>query len=469
MRRRCFLILAACLPAIAAASLSGCSPAEAQSSSKAPAAVREFPVTVAPLERRTVERTIDVVGTLRGWEQVTIGSKRTGRVSKVLHDMGDHVRPGELLVELEAVDAKLAYDQAQSKYLGELVKLGITEQQAQRFIEQYGISEELIRGKQAEEAIDRVPAVVQVLVSKEKALHNLNRQRALSKKGASTVQELEDYENEYRSASAAYENARATARNVIASAVANRVARNQALQTLADMIIRVPKPELTPPGSSQADAVVYAVTKRSVSEGQMVREGEAVCELIIENPLRLWTSAPERYAEQVRVGQPVRITVSSQPDLLFLGKVVRINPSVDAVSRTFQVETQVPNDRRLLRAGGFAKATIVTDLSAQAAVAPTESIIRFAGVTKLFFVENGKARSVNDIVTGSEGPGWVEVTSKSLPTSAMVVITGQTQLADGTPVVIRTPKPPSDHHKKIETAPTAAPELGSKATESVKR
>jgi len=468
MRRRCCLILAACLPAIAAASLSGCSPAEAQSSSKAPAAVREVPVTVAPLERRTVERTIDVVGTLRGWEQVTIGSKRTGRVSKVLHDMGDHVRPGEPLVELEAVDAKLAYDQAQSKYLGELVKLGITEQQAQRFIEQYGISEELIRGKQAEEAIDRVPAVIQVLVSKEKALHNLNRQRALSKKGASTVQELEDYENEYRSASAAYENARATARNVIASAVANRVARNQALQTLADMIIRVPKPELTPPGSSQADAVVYAVTKRSVSEGQMVREGEAVCELIIENPLRLWTSAPERYAEQVRVGQPVRITVSSQPDLLFLGKVVRINPSVDAVSRTFQVETQVPNDRRLLRAGGFAKATIITDSAAQAAVAPTESIIRFAGVTKLFFVENGKARSVNDIVTGSEGPGWVEVTSKSLPASAMVVITGQAQLANGTPVVIRTPGPPSDHHTKPETAPIATVS-GSKAAESATR
>ncbi len=468
MRRRCFLILAACLPAIAAASLSGCSPAEAQPSSKAPPAVREVPVTVAPLERRTVERTIDVVGTLRGWEQVTIGSKRTGRVSKVLHDMGDHVRPGEPLVELEAVDAKLAYDQAQSKYLGELVKLGITEQQAQRFIEQYGISEELIRGKQAEEAIDRVPAVIQVLVSKEKALHNLNRQRALSKKGASTVQELEDYENEYRSASAAYENARATARNVIASAVANRVARNQAIQTLADMIIRVPKSALTPPGSSQADALVYAVTKRSVSEGQMVREGKAVCELIIENPLRLWTSAPERYAEQVRVGQPVRITVSSQPDLLFLGKVVRINPSVDAVSRTFQVETQVPNDRRLLRAGGFAKATIVTDSAARAAVAPTESIIRFAGVTKLFFVENGKARSVNDIVTGSEGPGWVEVTSKSLPTSAMVVITGQTQLANGTPVVIRTPGPPSDHHTKPETAPIATVS-GSKAAESATR
>ena len=109
----------------------------------------------------------------------------------------------------------------------------------------------------------------------------------------------------------------------------------------------------------------------------------------------------------------MRIPVSSQPDLLFLGKVVRINPSVDAVSRTFQVETQMLNDGGVLRAGGFAKASIITDSAAQAAVAPTESIIRFAGVTKLFFVENGKARSVNDIVTGSEGPGWVEVTSRA--------------------------------------------------------
>ncbi len=398
------------------------------------------PVTVAALEQRTVERTIDVVGSLRGWEQVTIGAKRSGRVRKVLHDMGDHVKPGEPLVEMESVDAKLAYDQAQSRYLGELVKLGITEQQADQFVERYGISEELIRGKQADDAIDRVPAVVQVLVSKDKALHYLNRQRALSKKGASTVQELEDCENEYRSASAAYDNARATARNIIASAVASRVARDQAKETLADMVARVPSPHRTPPGASQADALVYAMTKRSVSEGQMVREGEALCELIIENPLRLWTSIPERYGEEVRLGQQVRISIASQPDLVFDGKITRINPSVDPVSRTFQVESQVPNDRRLLRAGGFAKATIVIDATSHATVAPMESIVRFAGVTKLFYVESGKAHTVGDIVTGVEGPGWVEVKSKNLPAAAMVVITGQTQLAEGTPVLVRTPE-----------------------------
>ena len=141
----------------------------------APVAV---PVTVAPLERRTVERTVDVIGTLRGWEQVTIGTKKTGRVVKVRHDMGDRVHPGEPLIELDPVDAKLAVEQAESKYLGEVVKLGINRRQAEEFVKKYGISEDLLLGPVASEAIAKVPAVVLKQVAKEKAIQNLARQRA---------------------------------------------------------------------------------------------------------------------------------------------------------------------------------------------------------------------------------------------------------------------------------------------------
>ncbi|MFO0890657.1 MAG: efflux RND transporter periplasmic adaptor subunit [Isosphaeraceae bacterium] len=342
------------------------------------------------------------------------------------------------------------------RFLGELVKLGITAERAEAFVKEYGISEELIRGQKAEDAIDRVPAVVQYQVAKERAMRNLNRQRALSQKGASTIQELEDCENEYRSATAALDNARATARNVIAAAIANWVGRDQARQALQDMTIRAPRPGIKPPSSSHADSVVYSITRRSVSEGQMIREGEAVFELVIENPLRLWTSVPERYTENVRVGQEVRLAVAAHPGVTFEGKVVRINPAVDPVSRTFQVETQVPNDRRLLRPGGFAKATIVTDRASEAAVVPIESVIQFAGVTKLFLVVDNHARAVNDIVTGIEGRGWVEVSSKTLPASGLVVTTGQSQLADGTPVVVRAPEPPAENAQKAVAPRTAA-------------
>lgn len=400
---------------------------------------RVVPVTVAPLERRVVERTVDVIGTLRGWEQVTIGAKRTGRVVKVDHDIGDRVRPGEPLVELDPVDARLSVDAAESKFLGELVKLGITRRQAEEFVKKYGVSEELLMGHVADEAIMRVPGVVQKRVSLEKAEQNLRRQRALTTRGAGTPQELEDAENEVRTAQANHDDAVHTARTVIATAVAAKVALEQARQTLKDTIVTVPSPHLLPPGATDLGRITYGVTKRQTSEGQMIKEGEAVAELVIEDPLRLWCQAPEQYVGDVKLGQKARITTRAFGGRVFEGVVARINPAVDPASRTFQVETVVSNSGRLLRPGGFARASIVVDSHAQAAVVPLESVVRFAGVTKIFIVDHGFARVIGDVKTGREGRGWIEISGK-LPETADVVTSGQSRLADGTPVVVREPE-----------------------------
>jgi RND family efflux transporter MFP subunit len=419
----------------------GCGPTAAEPAATAESARKAVPVTVAPLQRRTVERTVDVIGTLRGWEQVTVGTKRTGRVVKVDHDLGDRVEPGVPLVELDPIDPKLEIDQAESKYLGALVKLGITKQQAEEFVRTYGISEDLLSNKLASEAIAKVPSVVEKRVARERAEQRLRRQQALTQRRAGTAQELEDAESEFRTAVAGYENAVHTARTVIADAVAARVALAQAEHKLEDMTIRAPWPKLLPPGMTRTGRLSYGLIRRQVSEGQMIKEGEAVAELVIEDPLRLRCQVPEQYAAAVQVGQLVRLAVRAHPQTYFAGKVARISPSVDPTSRTFPVEAIVPNTRGLLRPGGFARASIITESQAKAAVVPVESIVRFAGVTKLFIVEHGKARAIDDIKTGKEGRGWIEVMSRQLPPSAEVVTTGQSQLADQTPVSIRRPEP----------------------------
>ncbi len=153
--------------------------------------VKVIPVTVSALERRAIERTVNVIGTLRGWEQVTIGSKRSGRVIKVHQDMGDRVEPGATLVNLEPIDARLAVEEAESKYLGALVKLGISKRQAEDYLQTYGISEELLYNRVTSDAITKVPAVIEKHLAREKADQSLARQRALTKRGAGTPQELE--------------------------------------------------------------------------------------------------------------------------------------------------------------------------------------------------------------------------------------------------------------------------------------
>ena len=217
--------------------------------------IRSIPVTVAAAELRPVERTIPVTGTLKGWEQVAVGSKKTGRVVKVLHDMGDRVAPGDILVELEKVDAELAVSQAESQYLAELVKLGISRQQAEDFVSRYGITEDLLRGELADQAIRAVPAVVERQVAMEKAATDLSRKRQLYQRGVGSKEELQNEEDAYRAAQAAYDNAIVVARTVVANAMTSRVALDVAKQNLADMTIIDPhrrpcRPRRTPARSS---------------------------------------------------------------------------------------------------------------------------------------------------------------------------------------------------------------------------
>lgn len=444
------------------AAAAGCRHGETEVKGHESAVPRVVAVTVAPVEHRAVERTIEVVGSLRGWEQLSFGSKRTGRVLKIFHDMGDYVKPGEPLIELDPIDAQLAVKQAEAKYMAELVRLGITAEQADNFVKTYGTGEALLKSKVTEDVIERAPSVVQMRVSKERAQQNLGRQRALFSRNASTQQELDDYENTFREATAAYENARYLARNLIANAITGRVALDQAKQALDETTIRAPVPALLPPGISAKNPIRYGITKRTVSEGQMIKEGETVAELVIEDPVRLWANVPESFSGRVRSGQKVRVAVSSHPDRTFEGRVARINPSVDTTSRTFQVEAILPNEQKLLRPGGFAKASIVTDENARATVVPIESVGQFAGVTKVFILRDNKAHAITDITTGVEGRGWIEVVSKQIPENAQVVTTGQTQLAEGTSVVIRTPEAPGDPKKspgdakKSEASPAPA-------------
>ena len=123
---------------------------------------------------------------------------------------------------------------------------------------------------------------------------------------------------------------------------------------------------------------------------------------------------------------------------------VFIDRAVDVKTGTLRVRAAFLNPERLLRPGGFVKASVVTQTTDEATVVPVEAIVRFAGVTKLFVVRGEKAYSV-PVETGMEGSGWV-VVEGDVAADASVVVSGQTQLADGAAVVIRqtTDKPAAE-------------------------
>jgi membrane fusion protein, multidrug efflux system len=403
--------------AAAILSLSGCS-AKTEKTVTASTGPKPVPVTITPVTRRPVERSIDVVGSLKGWVEVTIGSKRAGRVLKVFHDMGDRVKPGEHLIELETIDAELNVLKAERTLQADLAKLGLS----------------TLPGREFDP--NKVPSVVQAQVAVERAKQELARQRNLHMRNAGTLQDLQNAENNEQGQEAALDNAVVTARSTLAMALADKVALDTAIQARKDLEIFAPVPSKKPEGED--GPIEYAIARKTVHEGQWLKEGEAIFDLVIVSPLKIWTNVPERYSSDVKIGQPARLLVASHPGQTFEGRVARINPTVDPQSRTFQVETVLPNPNGILHPGGFAKVSILTRRDSEALVVPLESIVRYAGVTKVFVAQGEKAREVQ-VETSLEGRDWVEVIGP-LSLNDRVVTTGQSQLADGTTIVIRDPE-----------------------------
>ena len=156
---------------------------------------------------------------------------------------------------------------------------------------------------------------------------------------------------------------------------------------------------------------------------------------MIERPLKFRGRVPERRSGEVRVGQQAEVYAAAfkQP---FPGEVTRINPSVDTLTRAFEVEILVPNAENKLKPGGFAKTAILTHLDEQAPTVPLEALVQFAGVTKIFLVEAGHAREVQ-VKLGVQDTQWVEIASPPLTAGSQVVTSGLTAIADGTAVAIR--------------------------------
>lgn len=179
-----------------------------------------------------------------------------------------------------------------------------------------------------------------------------------------------------------------------------------------------------------------SVVRRLVSIGEYVRPGTPLFDLVADDPLKLRGDVPERFAEEIAVGQPVQIKVDAYPDTPFTGTLVRISPAANAANRSITVEAEVPNPERKLKSGFFAAANIVTRADDKALVVPETAVISFAGVTKLFVVRDNVAYE-RHVRTGTRtDDGLVEILA-GVDANDVVATSGHARLEDGRPVTIR--------------------------------
>jgi RND family efflux transporter MFP subunit len=358
------------------------------------------------VQRISVQREVDLSGTLLSPDQARVSSEVAGIIRDVPVQLGTEVRAGDLLVRLEPRELQLALDRAEGQLRQIEAQLGINHSQAQR-----------------PPSDEQIASVRQAMANRDDARNTFKRAQQLHDRGLMSQVDFDTADTRMKIAEANYQAAVDNIQALKATLQDRRAAWELAQKKLADASIKAP--------------VAGAVSERLVQPGEFIRENTPVATIVQVNPLKLKTAIQEKYAGSIHPAQSVAFAVEAFPGRTFAGKVAYVSPAVDQATRTFAVEALVDNADRVLKPGFFAKGVVHTHRDENVLAVPEDAISTLAGVSTVYVIESGKARQ-QQVSLGARQDKRVEITS-GLKGDETLATTNLSQLATGVSVRAASP------------------------------
>ncbi len=135
------------------------------------------------------------------------------------------------------------------------------------------------------------------------------------------------------------------------------------------------------------------ITKRDIEVGNLVSSGNGtgtheLYRIAQTDPLRVYVDVPEANTRSIREGVKASIQVSSYPDRVFEGQVVRDAGAIDSASHTLRTEVDVANKEGILLPGTFAQVKLALMEDAPTVLIPANTLIVNAAGTQVARLED---------------------------------------------------------------------------------
>jgi RND family efflux transporter MFP subunit len=383
----------------------GCSREQAAQDGKATAKEQSVEITAAAVEARDVMRRVEIVGTLEADEEVMVYAQVSGTVERILVDLGDRVKVGQPMLQLDQTDLQLQVRKTEAILRQTRARLGA--------IDDRDIPPD-----------DQQPSVRQAMANYDDAVRWYERMQSLHRDGAVSRNDLDAALAKRDALKAGLDGALDHVR-----ALRDQLREQQAILGLANRHLEYAVVRSPIEGSIKA---------RDVSVGQYVAGGSMqntrLLIIVRDDSLKLKASVPERFQGQIRPGQEVTVQVEAYPGREFIGTVKRVGPAVFTDTRTFPIEAKVLNREGVLKAGSFAKAHIRVRVDRGIPFVPEEAVYYFVGTIKAFVVK-GNVVEERQLAIGERQDGRVEVV-EGLQSGEQVATSHLSQLFGGAPVQV---------------------------------
>ena len=338
---------------------------------------RALAVEVGAVRRGAVEEKIRAVGSLTANRSVSLAPKISGRVERVLVHVGDRVKNGQMIAQLD------------SREIEEQVK------EAEASLK---VFEATLKGKQAE-------------------LSDLNRKleraRHLYESKFISRQELDTLDSERTAAAAQVELARAQIVQMKARLAHDKLQRSAS--------------QLKAPFSGY-------IEKRLVDPGAMVNEGTPIAGLVDIDRVKVIIPIVEKDYPRISIGQEAAVAFDAYPGRKFRGKVARLTPVLNQETRTGEVEIEVDNSDGQLKPGMFARVEIVVNHRRDVLFVPAGALVKTSAGHGVFRVVPGRSKNPKvellPVELGATRDGRAEIRG-ALKAGNQVVTLGSSLLKDG--------------------------------------
>lgn len=303
---------------------------------------------------------------------------------------------------------------------------------------------ELRAGSRPEEIEQARAAVAGFEARLAYARGRLNRLVRLAERGTSTVDELQDAQTELQQIEAQLRGGRAALalaeagprKEQVAQAAAAVAVQEAAVERIDDQLA---KHTIRAPFDGW-------VVERFAEKGQWLARGGLVARIAELDEVEVEVRVPEISVAALDLGVDVRLDFDAAPHHTWIGKVARIVPQADVLSRSFPVQIALTNEvvdgEPVLRGGMLARAWLPVGKPASVTVVPKDALVLGGPSPVVFVVEaaagaGGTVRAV-PVQLGTAVGGNVEVRTDLAP-GRLVVVRGNERLRPGMAVAFEPP------------------------------
>ncbi|MBS3948169.1 MAG: efflux RND transporter periplasmic adaptor subunit [Dethiobacter sp.] len=401
MRRRVVVLV---IMGLLALLITGCGRGGAE-----PVAVPEaVPVRVEQAAVGAIRETVSFSGEVAAGSEAQVTPKVAGLVVRVAVTVGQEVRKGDLLVELEAQAQAVAVRQAEA-------------------------AAEMARANLQNAKVGGALAQLQAAVRQTQASYNnaesiLGRMEMLYREGAIALQQLEGARLQAQVAESQYSLAREQLAIFERGEGQVQVLAAQVRQAEAGLELA----RLNLNHARIVAPVAGLVVAVNAQAGNMASPGVPVVTLVGLDGVTVTARLTEQAVGLFSPGMAVEVEVPAVGVTLD-GEVQEVAPSAAAGARSFLVKARMASAEGL-RPGMFARLRLAVDERAEAVLLPRAAVLQQEGRYFAFTIKDGKAVR-REVTVGLQDESFAEIVT-GFAAGETVITAGQQFLNDGATVLV---------------------------------